>query len=103
MKKLLFIAAFIFASIAADAQCIKFKYSGSNLLNQSINPTGDSVYFSYNVTTYIEKVGAGKFEQTDNTKFVLPLPLKFANYIELEAIKEDSAKAYILKKYPNIN
>lgn len=102
MKKLFFIVALFAASFTVDAQCIKFKYAGANLQNQTINPTGDSVYFTYNVTTYIEKIGAGKFEKTDNAKFVLPLPLKFTNYTELEAIKEDSAKAYILRTYPNI-
>ena len=102
MKKLIFIAALFLASLAADAQCIKFKYAGSNLQGQAFNSTGDSVYFNYNVTTYIEKVGVSKFEQTDNTKFVLPMPLKFADAIELDAIKTDSAKAYIKKTYPDI-
>lgn len=102
MKKAITILSILFLACTADAQCIKFKYSGANLQNQIINPTGDSVYFTYNVTTYIEKIGTGKFEKTDNAKFVLPLPLTFSNYTQLEAIKEDSAKAYILRTYPDI-
>lgn len=131
MKKLFFSAALFFASMAADAQemafnsniiigdynpaydvtkaaptpdepCIEFKRSdNTQLQGQQWNTSGDSVIFTWQVTIYIEKVGAGNFEKVDNFTQTLALT-QMCDKPCLQVKGNAAADAYIFKNYPNI-
>lgn len=110
MKKLLFIAALLFASVAADAQCIKFKLADNeadllkNVSGISLDPVTNNITANLSFTLKIDKVDvahAGEFESTFTT------PVKWNN-IEtntaalITEVLMDTVTNYRLRKYPNI-
>lgn len=109
MKKLLFAAALLLASFAADAQCINVQIADENpfahVTGVSLNPVTNIVTAQLSYTFKIEKVAEqwpGKFEYSSSTQIMWSNSTT-NTATAINAVCVDTLNAIISRNFPDIN
>lgn len=102
MKKIIILAILAaFWNFKSEAQCLQFELAEATLSTSlpTFNTDSTAYIFNYRVITKIKNVYTGAFWQVDNSTFSIPFAQ--LNPFTINAVMADSAKAYILRTYPD--